>query len=103
MISHETYPLAEYNEYLPNQVLGAADKYKQKYLDFYKGNFQNLKMEDIHITYYMLKCNFGLKHKMSVDPHYKKVHLFPNANSLRKREIIPVNTTLEFKIAEKYQ
>jgi hypothetical protein len=32
----ETYPLPEYNEYVPNQVLGAADKYKQKYLDAYK-------------------------------------------------------------------
>ena len=96
----ETYPLPEYNEYVPNQVINAAEKYKQKYLDAYKDSFHGLKIDDIHITYYMIKCNFALKRPMSVDPHYKKVHLFPNANSLRKREIIAVNTTLEFKIAD---
>ena len=32
----ETYPLPEYTEYVPNQVLNAAEKYKQKYLDAYK-------------------------------------------------------------------
>ena len=49
----------------------------------------------------MLKCNFAINRSQAVGTHYKKTHrLLQGANSLRKREIITVNTTLEFKITD---
>ena len=97
----ETYALSDYTEYVPNHVINAEEKYKQIYLNAYKETFGELKIADIHITYFMLKCNFAINRSQAVGTHYKKTHrLLQGANSLRKREIITVNTTLEFKITD---
>ena len=56
-------------------------------------------MDDINITYRVFKCNTALATHQKIESHYKKVHLLPRGcASLKKREIIAVNTTLEFKI-----
>ena len=97
----ETYAVSNYNEYIPVHVINAEEKYKQIYLNKHSAEHKDLKMDDIHITYRILKCNYALQRNQEVEGHYKKVHLLPKGyNSLRKREIIAVNTNLEFKIAD---
>ena len=97
----ETYALPDYTEYVPNHVINAEEKYKQLYLNGHRETYGDLNIDDIHITYYMLKCNYAILRSQAVPTHYKKTHRLPNAaSSLRKREIITVNTTLEFKITD---
>ena len=58
-------------------------------------------MEDIDISYRILKCNMPLYDDQKMQRHYKRVHLLPNGYaSLRKRESIKVNTDLEFKFED---
>ena len=98
----ETYAVPNYNEYIPIHVINAEEKYKQIYLNKHSETHKDLKMDDIHISYRILKCNFSLQRNQEVEGHYKKVHLLPKGyNSLRKREIIAVNTSLEFKITDR--
>ena len=97
----ETYAVSNYFEYIPLHVMNAEEKYKKIFYDKHISDHQGMKMDDINITYRVFKCNTALTHNQKIESHYKKIHLLPKGClSLRKREIIAVNTTLEFKIID---
>ena len=99
--SPETYTVPDYNEHVPVNVINAEEKYKKLYLAENTGSYKDLKLEHIHIGYSMIQCNFPIHRDSEASAHYKKVHLLRNgANELRKREVITVNTSLEFKIED---
>ena len=99
--SPETYTVPDYNEHVPVNVINAEEKYKKLYLAENTGSYKDLKLEHIHIGYSMIQCNFPIHRDSEASAHYKKVHLLRNgANELRKREVITVNTGLEFKIED---
>ena len=82
-------------------MINAEEKYKRLYLEKNIGDHKDLKIEDIHISYSILQCNFPIRRDSEAASHYKKVHLLQRGvNELRKREIITVNTSLEFKIED---
>ena len=97
----ETYSVPNYYEYIPVQVKNAENDYKQKYLEKHIQTHTQLTIEMISCYYRMFKCNTALKRQESIHNHYKKVHLLPSGcYTLRKREIIDVHISLEFKIPE---
>ena len=99
--SPETYAVPDYNEHIPVNVINAEEKYKKLYLAENIRSHKDLKLENILIGYSMIQCNFPIRRDSEASAHYKKVHLLRNgANELRKREIITVNTGLEFKIED---
>ena len=97
----DTYPVPDYFEYIPSHVRNAEEKYKKKSFNKHVGKYKNLKMENIEISYRMLKCNMPLYDDQKMQRHYKRVHLLPNGYaSLKKRESIKINTDLEFKFED---
>ena len=97
----ETYAISNYSEYIPINVLNAQDKYKQIYLDKHTEAHKDLKLHHITVEYRVFKCNKALTNNQKVESYYRRVHLLPKGvGSLKKREIISVNATLEFKIAD---
>ena len=97
----ETYSVPNYYEYIPENVKKAEDKYKTKYVQKNIDEHDWLKTEHVKITYRVLKCNFPLSSDQKIQQHYRKVHLLSNGSfSLKRREIIKVNTDLEFKITD---
>ena len=97
----ETYAVSEYSEYIPLHVRNAEDKYKKVFYNKHIQGHLGLKMDDINVSYRMLKYKIALTHNQRIEGHYKKMHLLPKGClSLRKREIIVVNTNLEFKIID---
>ena len=82
-------------------VRRAEKKYKTKFLQKNKEAHDWLRMAHIKVCYVVLKCNLPLMNDQKIQQHYRKVHLLPNgASSLNKREIIKVNTDLDFKITD---
>ena len=80
-------------------TFNAEEKYKKIFYDRHIGNHSGLKMSNIQIQYRVFKCNTALTNNQKVESHYRRVHLLPKGcSSLKKREIIAVNATLEFKI-----
>ena len=74
---------------------------KKLYLAAKSGTHKELKLDQISIAYSMIQCNFPIHRDSEASQHYKRVHLLRNgANELKKREVITVNTTLEFKIED---
>ena len=66
----DTYPVPDYFEYVPSHVRNAEEKYKKKSFDKHIEKYKNLKMEDITISYRMLKCNMPLYDEMEfVQPY----------------------------------
>ena len=99
--SPETYSVPDYNEHLSSHVINAEEKYKRAYFALKTGDYKCLKLEHITIEYKVLQCNFPIRRDSEASQHYKKVHLLKNgANELKKREVITVNTNLEFKIED---
>ena len=99
--SPETYSVPDYNEHLSSHVVNAEEKYKRAYFALKTGEHKCLKLEHITIEYKVLQCNFPIRRDSEASQHYKKVHLLKNgANELKKREVITVNTNLEFKIED---
>ena len=97
----ETYVVPEYSEKIPSHVTNAEEKYKRLYLEKHIKKYKDLKMEHINVTYNVLQCNFPLHRDSEASQHYKKVHLLRNgASDLRKRDIITVDTSGEFKIED---
>ena len=97
----DTYPVPNYYEYVPSHVRNAEEKYRTKSFNKHIRTHANLKMDDIKVSYRMLKCNMTLLNDQKMQHHYKKVHLLPNGfASLRKRETINVNTDMDFKIID---
>ena len=97
----ETYAISNYSEFIPLHVRNAEEKYKKKFFNKHIMAHTGLKKEDINISYRVFKCNTALASNQKIDSHYRKIHLLPKGClSLRKREIIDVNTTLEFKIID---
>merc|ERR1712241_1237687 len=97
----DTYPVPNYFEYIPSNVRDAEEKYKKKSLNKHIGKYQNLTMKEIDISYRVLKCNMPLYDDQKMQRHYKRVHLLPDGYaSLKKREIIKINTDLECKFED---
>ena len=97
----ETYPVSNYYEYIPVHVRNAEEKYKRLFFNKHVRTNANLKMEMIGLSYRIFKCNMALTSTQKIENHYKKTHLLPKGYvSLRKRETIAVNSSLEFKITD---
>ena len=97
----ETYSVPDYSEKIPSHVINAEDKYKRLYLEETLKSHKDLKFEDIKINYIMLQCNFPMHRDSETSQHYRKVHLLKNgANDLKKRDVIKVDTAMEFKIED---
>ena len=97
----QTYPVPSYYEYIPVNVRNAEDKYKKMFFDKHVRTYTNLRRSMIKVTYRVFKCNMALTSAQKIESHYKKIHLLPKGYlSLRKRETIAVNSSLEFKITD---
>ena len=82
-------------------MVNAEEKYKKIFFNRHISTHTDLKMDDINITYRVFKCNTALTNSQKIESYYRKIHLLPKGcASLRKREVIAVNTTLEFKIID---
>ena len=77
------------------------EKYKEIFKKKHENAHSGMKLSDITVKYRMFKCNTALNNTQKAEYHYKKIHLLPKGPlSLKKREIIAVNTSLEFKIQD---
>ena len=63
--------------------------------------YNYLKMDMIKLSYRVFKCNKALTSIQKIESHYKKIHLLPKGYlSLKRRETIAINSSLEFKITD---
>ena len=97
----ETYSVTDYNENIPSHVKNAEEKYKKLYLAHMKADHKHMKLENVILGYSLIQCNFPIHRDSEASQHLKRVHLLKTgANELKKREVISVNTGLEFKIED---
>merc|ERR1712083_880975 len=79
----------------------AEEKYKNLYLEEMKDRHRHMKLEHVSIGYSLIQCNYPIHRDSEASQHLKRVHLLKTgANELKKREVITVNTALEFKIED---
>ena len=93
----DNYCVDNYNDYVPEQVLAAEDKYKTLYFNKYKTNNANLTIAMISVIYINFQCDVLLMEQPEIKYHLKDVHGI-TFNSLKPVQVIKVDTTHEFKL-----
>ena len=92
----DNYVVPDYYKKIPKTVL-ENDHYKQIYFNKYKKEFPNLKIKDINVEFFVLKCNEVIEDQSDYNEHCEQVHgVIPT--DLKKEEELAVDATIPFTL-----
>ena len=86
-----------YNDYIPEHVVAAEEKYKVLYFNKYKVDNANLTIAMVQVIYINFKCDVLIFEQDQIRHHLNDVHGI-KYNSLKPVQEINVDKSLEFKL-----
>jgi hypothetical protein len=95
----EYYCVDDYNDYVPEEVINAEEKYKTLYFDKYKQDNATLTIAMIQVIYINFKCNKQIFEQDQIKKHLKDVHGARIA-IMKPIQEINVDKKLEFSLPD---
>merc|ERR1712030_83487 len=95
----EYYCVDDYNDYVPEEVINAEEKYKTLYFDKYKEDNANLTIAMIQVIYINFKCGKQIFEQDQIKNHLKDVHGARYA-IMKPVQEIHVDKKLEFTLPD---
>ena len=96
----QTYSIPDYNEYVPTEVLNAAEKYKALYQIKYGGDNPTLTKEMMTFTFISFKCDVAMEEDGFIAEHVKEVHNVPGIPNMTPAQVIEVDAKQEFNLPD---
>merc|ERR1712030_259846 len=96
----DNYSVETYNDYVPEQVLSAENRYTTLYYNKYKPNNQNLTMGMIQVIYINFKCDLLMDEEDQITYHLNDVHGIAGITALKPVQLIKIDASQEFKLPD---